>query len=96
VLDVIRRGLAWRGEIGPSLVRHLTGDADLRWAATAFADPRLWALDVLGLGGEGSSKEIQKRFRHLLRQAHPDHGGESEAAAQRIADLTEARRILLG
>jgi hypothetical protein len=43
-----------------------------------------------------SRREIQRRFRRLLIEAHPDHGGRSEAAAQRIADLTEARRILLG
>jgi hypothetical protein len=43
-----------------------------------------------------SRREIQRRFRKLLIEAHPDHGGRSEAAAQRIADLTEARRILLG
>jgi hypothetical protein len=43
-----------------------------------------------------SRRQIQQRFRRLLIEAHPDHGGPSEAAAQRIADLTEARRILLG
>jgi hypothetical protein len=41
-------------------------------------------------------KEIQHRYRQLLIEAHPDHGGDQESAAQRIADLTEARRILLG
>jgi DnaJ domain len=96
VFDVIRRGLAWRGPIGPSLVHHLSGEADLRWAATAFADPRVWALDVLGFDEQKSDKEVQRRFRQLLREAHPDHGGETEAAAERIADLAEARRILLG
>ena len=39
--------------------------------------------------------DIQRRFRGLLRDAHPDHGGEADEAAQRIADLSEARRILL-
>lgn len=42
-----------------------------------------------------SRDQIQRQFRVLLRDAHPDHGGEVEAAAQRIADLSEARRILL-
>ena len=28
-------------------------------------------------------------------EAHPDHGGADDDAAQRIADITEARRILL-
>ena len=39
---------------------------------------------------------MQRRFRERLREAHPDHGAEIDGAAQRIADLTEARRILLG
>ena len=34
-------------------------------------------------------------FRALLREARPDHGAETVGAAARIADLTEARRILL-
>lgn len=40
--------------------------------------------------------EIQRRYRQLLIEAHPDHGGQADDAAQRIADLAEARRILLG
>jgi len=40
--------------------------------------------------------EIQRRYRRLLIEAHPDHGGQADDAAQRIADLAEARRILLG
>jgi hypothetical protein len=95
VYDVIRRGLAWRGPIGPATIHHLTGDADLRWAETAFADPRLWALDVLGLTDAAGAKDVQRRYRALLREAHPDHGGEVVGAADRIADLTRARQILL-
>lgn len=95
VCDAIRRGLAWRGPIGPATIRHLAGDADLRWASTAFADPRLWALDVLGLVDGAAGKDVQRRYRALLREAHPDHGGAADDAAERIADLTEARRILL-
>lgn len=95
VFDVLRRGLAWRGAIGPETFRHLAGDTDLRWAATAFADPRIWALDVLGLDEGAASKDVQRRYRALLREAHPDHGGVADDAAERIADLSEARRILL-
>jgi curved DNA-binding protein CbpA len=39
---------------------------------------------------------VQKRFRRLVRLAHPDHGGGSAGAAERIAELTEARELLLG
>ena len=47
-----------------------------------------------GIGPNPS--EIQRRYRRLRSAAHPAHGGDQEGAAQRIADLTEARRILLG
>lgn len=93
--DVLRRGLAWRGSLGSGTYAYLGGDTDLRWASTAFADPRLWALDVLGLDEQHAGpKDVQRRFRQLLREAHPDHGGADAGAADRIADLTEARKIL--
>ncbi len=96
VFDAVRRGLAWRGPITDATYRYVAGEGDLKWAATDFADPRLWALDVLGLDdGAADQKEIQRRFRVLLREAHPDHGARSEQAAERIADLSSARRILL-
>lgn len=96
-LDVVRRGLAWQGPIGADTFAHLVGEGEIRWESTAFADPRLWALDVLGLDADhGGDKDVQRRFRQLLREAHPDHGAESADAAGRIADLREARKILLG
>lgn len=52
-----------------------------------------------GVSGRGIGPdrgEIQRRYRRLLIEAHPDHGGQVDDAAQRIADLAEARRILLG
>jgi hypothetical protein len=97
LFDVLRRGARWRGPIGgPSMLRHLTGGPSGR-AAAAYADPSSWALNVLGfdLGAAPPRREVQQRFRRLLREAHPDHGGEREGAADRIADLAEARRILL-
>jgi hypothetical protein len=98
-IDVLRKGLRWRGEIGPSLITHLSGrHGSAAWSAAAYLDPTEWALDLLGLpaGADAPKKEIQKRFRRLLRDAHPDHGADSAVAAERIAELTEARRILIG
>lgn len=43
-----------------------------------------------------SRKDVQRAFRDRLRDVHPDHGAAGDGAAQRIAELTEARRILLG
>jgi len=97
VFTAIRRGLRWRGEIGPHLVESLSdARTTTSWATLGGRDPVLWALDVLGLADAVSHRElVQRRFRELLRAAHPDHGGATDDAAQRINDLTEARRILL-
>jgi len=39
---------------------------------------------------------VQDRFRTLLREAHPDSGGNPKEAPTRISDLSEARHILIG
>ena len=56
-----------------------------------------WAMEVLGLraGMEVERDDVNRRFRRLLRDAHPDSGGASASAASRIAELTEARTILM-
>jgi hypothetical protein len=58
---------------------------------------RRWAMEVLGLqaGHAIERDDVQKRFRRLIRLAHPDHGGESVGAAERMAELSEARELLL-
>ncbi|MCB0970331.1 MAG: hypothetical protein KDA97_02265, partial [Acidimicrobiales bacterium] len=97
VLRTVRRALSWRGEVGPDLVAHLTESRHTTsWATLGGRDPVVWALGVLGLPPESRERTaVQVRFRELLRDAHPDHGGASDDAAQRISELTEARRILL-
>jgi hypothetical protein len=59
---------------------------------------RRWAMEVLGLhaGLAIERDDVQKRFRRLVRLAHPDHGAAGVGAAERIAELTEARELLLG
>jgi hypothetical protein len=58
---------------------------------------RRWAMEVLGLraGMPLERVDVQARFRRLVRQAHPDHGAGSRGAAERIAELSEARELLL-
>ena len=57
-----------------------------------------WAMEVLGLraGMDVERDDVNRRFRRLLRDAHPDSGGARRGAAARIAELTEARTILHG
>ena len=96
-MDVVRRGMRWRGEIGASLLAHLSGRSTLV-GLPAAVDPMLWALGIFGfpeVTDASDRRAVQQRFRELLRAAHPDHGAASDGAAQRIAELAEARRILL-
>ncbi|HMJ75304.1 MAG TPA: hypothetical protein VK507_04995 [Iamia sp.] len=97
VMRVVRRGLRWRGSIDDKIIAAVSGQgAGLVTAAARYADPEAWALTILGLAGPvPERRDVQRRFRELLRVAHPDHGGGEVFAAERIAELTEARRILL-
>jgi hypothetical protein len=58
---------------------------------------RRWAMEVLGLraGMDVERGDVQARFRRLVRLAHPDQGGATEGAAERLAELAEARELLL-
>jgi hypothetical protein len=102
VMDLVRKAMRWAGPVDETLVAYLSGLArDHSWSAQAHHDPVGWALGVLGLGKNGRGQAapgrstVQRRFRELLRQAHPDHGGDAAGAATRIAELSEARRVLL-
>ena len=99
VISAIRRGLHWHGPIGRELMAALGGVRTASGAFSSIADPRAWALARLGFTGRGvtpSDREVQRRYRERLRDVHPDHGGTSDGAAERIAELTEARRLLTG
>jgi hypothetical protein len=97
VFAAVRRALRWRGSLGAELIEHLAQSTETAtWTTLGGRDPVVWALGVLGLDADDAGrKAVQARFRELLRTAHPDHGGATLGAAQRITDLTEARRILL-
>ncbi|MGZ6995436.1 MAG: hypothetical protein ACXVIM_09510 [Acidimicrobiia bacterium] len=88
-----RPPLAAAGPVGP--INGVTLPDAARWAG--IPSERRWAMEVLGLGADMTVDriDVQKRFRLLIRTAHPDHGGAPVGAAERIAELTEARELLL-
>jgi hypothetical protein len=95
LVPVLHRAMRWRAPIGPSFIADLAGNATT--SLSALADPRAWALDLLGfpLGtGKVLRKDVTSRYREGLRRVHPDHGGSDLAASKAIADLGEARKIL--
>lgn len=97
VFRLLRRATRWTGAIDERLIAFLAGDEAGSFRRRGVPNDERWALRILGFdpGTEPARSDIQKQFRSLLRESHPDHGGESEGAGQRIQDLTEARRILL-
>jgi hypothetical protein len=98
VFDTVRRAMRWDGPVDPELVSWLT---DPGYAGPAswrrFPTDARWALQVLGFGpdSEPEPEEVRRRFRSLVREVHPDHGGDTDGAGQRVVELTQARRILL-
>lgn len=98
VLAAVRRGIVWTADLGPALLAHLAGRGHHGLSSSALADPVGWAMTVLGLSAVDERPEkgvVQRGYRDALIAAHPDHGGSGTDAAQRIADIGEARRILL-
>jgi hypothetical protein len=82
----------------PGAVPNANGDAPVagdEWRGVP--SERRWAMEVLGLHGNmGIDRDdVQRRFRRLVRLAHPDQGASNSGAAERIAELAEAREALL-
>jgi hypothetical protein len=104
VMQTIRRAVRWEGGVDGDLIATLSGVGRGRpLSVFAFENPVSWAMGVLGFpagrpvaGRAVPRSDIQRQFRGQLMAAHPDHGGDADDAAQRISELTEARRILLG
>jgi hypothetical protein len=103
VMAVVRRAIGWAGPVGADFIAVMAGAGrGTSFNRVAIENPTAWAMDVMGFAHNGGGpvapppREVVRRYRELLRMAHPDHGAETDGAAQRIADLTEARRILTG
>ncbi len=100
VFDAIRSSLVWGRPVDNSFISWLMDGQDVDLAdLQAWNDPVAWAMEILEIERSNddtpSKRVVQRKFRTLLREAHPDHGGITDGAASRIAELTEARRILL-
>jgi hypothetical protein len=105
VMATLRQAMGWTGPVDDRLISVLAGFRGGAALSTyALHHPVEWALETLGVANGGRAgaavvparAEIQRAYRRALISAHPDHGGDGPEAAQRIADLGEARRILLG
>lgn len=106
VVGLLRRSITWQGPVDALLFAYLSGGSGARSdLSIVLGDPLAWALVTLRFADDvevdlearetPTRKDVQRRFRELLREAHPDHGGVTEDAGQRIVELADARSILL-
>ncbi|MDQ3574457.1 MAG: hypothetical protein M3378_12575 [Actinomycetota bacterium] len=93
---LLRRATRWEGEADGRLMRYLAGEGTALRPLPTSGDER-WALRVLGFPVETEPLrgDILRRFRRLVRDAHPDHGGLPAEAGAKIQELADAKRILL-
>ena len=95
VAPVLHKAMRWQGPVGAALIAHLAGTNST--TLSTLADPRAWAMDVLGFAPGSPSptkKQVTVQFRVKMRSVHPDHGGDHEVASTAVFELAEARRIL--
>jgi len=87
-----RQGIPGLAPFAPGAAAATNGDP---WSGVPAE--RRWAMEVLGLraGMAVDRSDVVARFRRLVRLAHPDHGATDEGAAERLAELAEARERLL-
>lgn len=96
VFRLVRRASRWEGAADDGLLAFLRSGESLPSRRSRHRDER-WAMELLGFAHdtEPDRSDVLGRFRELVREAHPDHGGETVDAGDRITDLAAAKRILL-
>ena len=96
VFRLIRRASRWEGAADDGLLAFLRSGESLPSRRSRHHDER-WAMELFGFSHdtEPDRSDVLGRFRELVREAHPDHGGETLIAGDRITDLAAAKRILL-
>lgn len=95
---VLKKALNWERTLDASFVAHLLGDDASFSKWRALPQDRRNALKLFGFGPNDNPdrEDIQTKFREAVFSSHPDSGGASIDAGQRMVDLTRARRLLLG
>jgi len=96
VFRLVRRASRWEGAADEGLLAFLRSSESVPSLRARHHDER-WAMELFGFDHdtEPDRSDVLGRFRELVREAHPDHGGETLIAGDRITDLAAAKRILL-
>ncbi len=67
IAPVLLKATRWRGPIGPALIAHLAGAQSA--TSSALADPRAWALELLGFEADASDT-VQARGDEAVPGPH--------------------------
>lgn len=75
------------------------GERGTHGGAQPATDRRRWALGVLGLSADASEAEVERAYKRLVREHHPDrfaHLGDElmRAAHERFVEIQEAYNVL--
>lgn len=97
VFRLLRKATLFAGEPGPKMLAFLLGTEAASRSWTTAANDERWAMAVLGFDAADfpDADDVGRRYRDLVRLAHPDVGGDATVAGHRITELNEARRVLL-
>ncbi len=97
VFRLLRKATLWAGPPGPKLLSFLRGGEAAYRSWTTSVNDEGWAMAVLGFDAADvpDADDVGRRYRDLVRLAHPDSGGDARLAGHRITELNEARRVLL-
>jgi hypothetical protein len=96
VFRLLWRATRWEGDDRRHLLAWLSGDEAAFRVRRDVGHDLAWALGLLGFdtGASPDRTAVLRRFRQMVRDAHPDAGAEVEGAGVRITELAEARRLL--
>lgn len=94
---LLRRAVQFVGISDENALRFAATDEYSRAHNFLAVDDPIWALRVLGFSevDNPSRNDVLSRFRNMVRDAHPDSGGEIRSASVRVGELLRAKRILL-
>jgi len=55
-----------------------------------------WAVAVFGLSGPVMVGAVKARYKELVKRHHPDTNGGDKAAEEKVKEINEAYRIIMG
>jgi curved DNA-binding protein CbpA len=73
---------------------HAQGDAMPRTESRMVFNAERKALEVMGLDVNATAGEAKMRFKHLVKQHHPDANGGDRSSEDRLRDIIQAYNYL--